>query len=136
MPALFVSYSGLFGGAEQILLDVATGLDETPTLACPEGALAEAARDAGLHVLALRERRLEAAGAGARGGGARAGCAVAHRRGADRRRGDGRPASRTSRCPGPGRTRGVRRSDRRRARRATASLRPAPLRRPRAPRPR
>ena len=59
MPALFVSYSGLFGGAEQILLDVATGLDETPVLACPEGALASAARDAGLHVLALRERRLE-----------------------------------------------------------------------------
>jgi len=59
VPALFVSYSGLFGGAEQILLDVATGLEETPVLTCPEGPLAAAARGAGLHVLALRERRLE-----------------------------------------------------------------------------
>jgi GT2 family glycosyltransferase/glycosyltransferase involved in cell wall biosynthesis len=59
VSALFVSYSGLFGGAEQILLDVATGLEETPVIACPEGPLAEAARGAGMHVLALRERRLE-----------------------------------------------------------------------------
>src|SRR5919197_2988744 len=59
MPALFVSYSGLLGGAERILLDVAQGLDETPTVACPEGPLAAAAREAGLHVLALRERPLE-----------------------------------------------------------------------------
>jgi GT2 family glycosyltransferase/glycosyltransferase involved in cell wall biosynthesis len=59
VPALFVSYSGLLGGAEQILLDVAEGLEETPTLACPEGPLAQRARGAGLHVLTLRERRLE-----------------------------------------------------------------------------
>jgi GT2 family glycosyltransferase/glycosyltransferase involved in cell wall biosynthesis len=59
VPALFVSYSGLLGGAEQILLDVAQGLEEPPTIACPEGALASAARTAELHVLALPERRLE-----------------------------------------------------------------------------
>ena len=59
MPALFLSYSGLLGGAEQILLEVATALEETPTLACPEGPLAAAARVDGLHVLTLPERPLE-----------------------------------------------------------------------------
>ena len=59
MPALFLSYSGLLGGAEQILIEVATALDETPTLACPEGPLAAAARADGLHVLTLPERPLE-----------------------------------------------------------------------------
>jgi N-acetylglucosaminyl-diphospho-decaprenol L-rhamnosyltransferase len=59
VPALFVSYSGLLGGAERILLDVAAGMDEMPSLACPEGPLAERAREAGLHVFVLRERRLE-----------------------------------------------------------------------------
>src|SRR5690348_17102215 len=59
LPALFVSYAGVLGGAEQLLLDVASGLADTPTLACPEGALAEGARDAGIHVIGLRERPLE-----------------------------------------------------------------------------
>jgi N-acetylglucosaminyl-diphospho-decaprenol L-rhamnosyltransferase len=73
VPALFVSYSGLLGGAERVLLDVAGALEETPTLACPEGALAEQAREAGLHVLALRERPLEL-----RGGARRRAAAAAH----------------------------------------------------------
>src|SRR5581483_1559398 len=66
VPALFLSYSGLLGGAERVLLDVAGALEETPTLACPEGALAESARHAGLHVLALRQRPLELRGSAAR----------------------------------------------------------------------
>ena len=59
LPALFVSYAGVLGGAERLLLDMAGGLAQTPTLACPEGALAERARDAGIHVLTIPERRLE-----------------------------------------------------------------------------
>ncbi|HEY1595825.1 MAG TPA: glycosyltransferase, partial [Thermoleophilaceae bacterium] len=59
MPVLFASYSGLLGGAERLLLDAAAGLEEPPTLACPEGPLAERAGAAGLHVLTLRERPLE-----------------------------------------------------------------------------
>ncbi|HEX6458657.1 MAG TPA: glycosyltransferase [Thermoleophilaceae bacterium] len=56
MPALFVSYSGLLGGAERLLLDVAGGQAELPTIACPEGGLAEQARSAGMHVIPLKER--------------------------------------------------------------------------------
>jgi N-acetylglucosaminyl-diphospho-decaprenol L-rhamnosyltransferase len=59
LPALFVSYAGVLGGAERLLLDVAGGLRETPSLACPAGPLAERARAAGLHVIELRERPLE-----------------------------------------------------------------------------
>ncbi len=59
LPALFVSYAGVLGGAERLLLDVMCGLAESPTLACPAGPLAERARDAGAHVLELRERPLE-----------------------------------------------------------------------------
>jgi N-acetylglucosaminyl-diphospho-decaprenol L-rhamnosyltransferase len=59
LPALFVSYAGVLGGAERLLLDVAGGLAETPSLACPGGPLAERARAAGLHVIELRERPLE-----------------------------------------------------------------------------
>jgi GT2 family glycosyltransferase/glycosyltransferase involved in cell wall biosynthesis len=62
LPALFVSYAGVLGGAERLLLDVAGGLAETPTLACPAGPLAERARGDGLHVLELRERPLELRG--------------------------------------------------------------------------
>ncbi|MGH2714421.1 MAG: hypothetical protein ACRDM7_11155, partial [Thermoleophilaceae bacterium] len=59
MPALAVSYSGLFGGAERVLLELAEGLPERPLLACPPGALAGAARARGLGVFELRERSLE-----------------------------------------------------------------------------
>jgi GT2 family glycosyltransferase/glycosyltransferase involved in cell wall biosynthesis len=53
-----VSYSGVLGGAERLLLDVASGLPEPPELAVPEGPLAEAARARGLGVFELRERSL------------------------------------------------------------------------------
>jgi N-acetylglucosaminyl-diphospho-decaprenol L-rhamnosyltransferase len=59
MPVLAVSYSGLLGGAERLLLDVAGGLPEPPLLACPPGRLADAARARGLGVFDLRERSLE-----------------------------------------------------------------------------
>jgi GT2 family glycosyltransferase/glycosyltransferase involved in cell wall biosynthesis len=54
-----VSYSGVFGGAERVLLDWVPGLEGEICLACPEGVLAERARAAGMRVLTLRERRLE-----------------------------------------------------------------------------
>jgi GT2 family glycosyltransferase/glycosyltransferase involved in cell wall biosynthesis len=53
-----VSYSGVLGGAERLLLDVAAALPEPPELAAPEGPLAAAARARGLGVLELRERSL------------------------------------------------------------------------------
>lgn len=56
---MFVSYSGLMGGSERILLDLAEGLDLPLVIACPEGPLAENARAAGLRVFPLRWRRLE-----------------------------------------------------------------------------
>jgi GT2 family glycosyltransferase/glycosyltransferase involved in cell wall biosynthesis len=59
---LFVSYSGVLGGAERLLIDIAGGLPHAPALACPEGPLADAARAAGLHVFALRVRALELRG--------------------------------------------------------------------------
>lgn len=60
MPVvLLVSYSGLWGGAERILVDFATGLEADCCLACPPGTLADAARDAGLKVFPLRARRLQ-----------------------------------------------------------------------------
>lgn len=60
MPILFVSYSGLYGGAERILLDVLAGVGEPAVLACPRGGLADRAREAGVPVLALAERRIQA----------------------------------------------------------------------------
>src|SRR3954451_2561891 len=62
VPVLFVSYSGLVGGAERLLLDAASALVETPALACPEGPLADSARGVGLHVLTVRQRPLELRG--------------------------------------------------------------------------
>ena len=59
MPALVVSYAGLLGGAERILLEVADGPAEPPLIACPPGPLADAARARGLGVFELRERGLE-----------------------------------------------------------------------------
>jgi N-acetylglucosaminyl-diphospho-decaprenol L-rhamnosyltransferase len=52
------SYSGVLGGAERLLLDVACALPEPPELALPEGALAAEARARGLGVFELRERSL------------------------------------------------------------------------------
>lgn len=55
---LIVSYSGAFGGAERLLIDVAPALPGERVLACPEGPLACSAREAGLKVLALPARSL------------------------------------------------------------------------------
>jgi N-acetylglucosaminyl-diphospho-decaprenol L-rhamnosyltransferase len=59
---LFVSYSGMFGGAEQVLIDCASALDAELCLACPEGRLAQTARAAGLRVYPLPVRRLNVRG--------------------------------------------------------------------------
>jgi glycosyltransferase involved in cell wall biosynthesis/GT2 family glycosyltransferase len=57
---LFVSYSGLMGGSERILLDMAPRLEGgAVAVACPEGPLAERLRDVGVHVFPLRRRRLQ-----------------------------------------------------------------------------
>jgi N-acetylglucosaminyl-diphospho-decaprenol L-rhamnosyltransferase len=56
---LFASYSGAFGGAERLLVQFASGLEAECALACPEGPLAVAAREAGLRVLPVARRRLE-----------------------------------------------------------------------------
>ena len=59
MPALLlVSYSGILGGAERVLLECAAAVPGHHVLACPEGELAAAARAAGLGVLALPQRSL------------------------------------------------------------------------------
>ena len=58
MRLIAVSYSGVLGGAERLLLDVAAALPEPPELAAPEGPLAAAARARGLGVFELRERSL------------------------------------------------------------------------------
>jgi N-acetylglucosaminyl-diphospho-decaprenol L-rhamnosyltransferase len=59
VAAIAVSYSGLLGGAERVLVELAAGLDDPPLIACPPGPLADAARERGLGVLELRERSLE-----------------------------------------------------------------------------
>src|SRR3954451_552007 len=58
MPALIASYTSAAGGAERLLLDVATGLDEAPIVACPSGWLADEARGAALTVFELPGRSL------------------------------------------------------------------------------
>jgi glycosyltransferase involved in cell wall biosynthesis/GT2 family glycosyltransferase len=57
--AIAVSYSGLLGGAERVLVEVASGLEEPPLIACPPGTLADAARSRGIGVFELRERSPE-----------------------------------------------------------------------------
>ena len=59
MAALAVSYAGLMGGAERCCSRSPPGLDDPPLIACPQGPLAEAARERGLGVLGLREHSLE-----------------------------------------------------------------------------
>jgi N-acetylglucosaminyl-diphospho-decaprenol L-rhamnosyltransferase len=59
---LFVCYSGAFGGAERLLLQFAGGLDAECWVACPEGRLAQAAREAGMGVFTLPGRSLRARG--------------------------------------------------------------------------
>jgi glycosyltransferase involved in cell wall biosynthesis len=62
-PVLFVSYSGVLGGAERVLLDCATRLARPAVVACPDGPLAAAAREAGLSVETIDERPLQLRGA-------------------------------------------------------------------------
>ena len=57
-PVLFLSYSGVLGGAERVLLDCAVRLGRPALVACPEGPLAAAARGAGLKVEPIRNRSL------------------------------------------------------------------------------
>ena len=61
-PVLFVSYSGLWGGAERILLDMAGGLDHPVVLLCPPGGLASRARAGGVPVLSRPARPRELRG--------------------------------------------------------------------------
>ncbi|HEY2439770.1 MAG TPA: glycosyltransferase [Solirubrobacteraceae bacterium] len=59
MPGvLFVSYSGIYGGAERVLLACATALEDSVVIACPAGELARRVRAAGLPVLILPARSL------------------------------------------------------------------------------
>ncbi|HLJ04444.1 MAG TPA: glycosyltransferase, partial [Solirubrobacteraceae bacterium] len=62
---LFVSYSGLFGGAERLLVDFARGLDGERAIACPPGELDGASGRAGLRTFPLRARSLHLRGGGA-----------------------------------------------------------------------
>ncbi len=62
VPILFTSYSGLYGGAERILLDVLGGVGEPAVLACPAGGLADRARARDVPVLTLPTRRIQARG--------------------------------------------------------------------------
>lgn len=55
---LFTTYAGALGGAERLLVDWAGALAGERCLACPEGALAEAARAAGLRVFPMRTRSM------------------------------------------------------------------------------
>jgi glycosyltransferase involved in cell wall biosynthesis/GT2 family glycosyltransferase len=67
MPLVaLVSYSGILGGAERVLVDFARALEGERVLACPPGDLADAASAAGLRVLPLRRRPLEARGSALR----------------------------------------------------------------------
>jgi glycosyltransferase involved in cell wall biosynthesis len=59
---LFLSYSGVLGGAERVLLDCASRLGREAVVACPEGPLAAAARGAGLAVDPIRNRSLRLRG--------------------------------------------------------------------------
>jgi glycosyltransferase involved in cell wall biosynthesis/GT2 family glycosyltransferase len=64
--SLLIAYSGMFGGAERVLIDVAGALGGEVCIACPPGPLADEARRRGLRVLTLRARSLALRG---RGGG-------------------------------------------------------------------
>lgn len=58
-PVLFVSYSGLWGGAERVALDVLSGLAEPAVLLCAAGPLADRAEAARVPVLRRPARALE-----------------------------------------------------------------------------
>src|SRR4051794_8304255 len=60
MPVAIViaSYSGLYGGAERVLLDCATRMSQPVTVMCPDGALARRLREAGVDHEPIPERTL------------------------------------------------------------------------------
>jgi glycosyltransferase involved in cell wall biosynthesis len=62
-PTLVVSYSGVLGGAERILLDCVTRLQEPVLVACPDGPLAESLRAAAIPWASLPGRSLRLRGA-------------------------------------------------------------------------
>jgi glycosyltransferase involved in cell wall biosynthesis len=62
-PVLFISYAGVLGGAERVLLDCATRLERPAVVACPEGPLAAAVRRAGVAVEPIPNRSLRMRGA-------------------------------------------------------------------------
>jgi glycosyltransferase involved in cell wall biosynthesis len=55
---LFVSYSGVLGGAERVLVDCVTRMRGPVSVACPEGPLAAALRAAGVEHVAIDARPL------------------------------------------------------------------------------
>jgi GT2 family glycosyltransferase/glycosyltransferase involved in cell wall biosynthesis len=59
---LFISYAGVYGGAERLLVDWAGGLQREVAVACPPGPLADACARVGLRVLPLRGRDLRLRG--------------------------------------------------------------------------
>jgi N-acetylglucosaminyl-diphospho-decaprenol L-rhamnosyltransferase len=61
-PILMVSYSGILGGAERVLIGCAAALEGEICLACPEGDVAREARGEGIRVFPIRSRRLELRG--------------------------------------------------------------------------
>jgi len=56
---LLVSYSGTFGGAEMLMVDWASALEDERCIACPDGPFAAAAQAAGIRVFTIRRRSLE-----------------------------------------------------------------------------
>jgi N-acetylglucosaminyl-diphospho-decaprenol L-rhamnosyltransferase len=61
-PVLFVSYSGVFGGAERSLVDIAAGLEQPAVLLCAHGPLASRASAARLPTLVRPARAPELRG--------------------------------------------------------------------------
>lgn len=61
---LFASYSGVFGGAERVLLDCVTRLDRPLRVACPPGPLAEELHAAGIEHVSLKDRGLRRSAGG------------------------------------------------------------------------
>src|SRR6476619_4219261 len=66
VAVLFVSYSGVRGGGERLLLDAIAGAGDRAVLACPDGPLAHDAREAGIPVFLLPTRDPHARAAPAR----------------------------------------------------------------------
>jgi glycosyltransferase involved in cell wall biosynthesis len=61
-PVLVISAAGVLGGAERVVLEWSRAIERPLLLACPPGALAEAAGQAGIEVLATRDRPLRRRG--------------------------------------------------------------------------